>query len=266
MPQRLPPEHERAIQDFVRASYGLAGTWALHREALGWDLVRAPLNVLLAGLAFVVRMLGWGAGRIGWHGAQRRLARVRLVLPTRIARAEAERLRTGLLAPLGLPQDRETVRRYIDVRVAIGEITAILAAIFVGLSYQTVTPGFVSLSPVLARSAAHARAVAEFPLGMRAGEWWYGVFPVEAGLSTLLLIGAGLLIGFALLATLAGLVTDPLQRITGLHRWRVRRLVRTLMAVRDQKAASLTMPEQTLARTGDVADLLLNLKRLLFGS
>ncbi len=33
---------EAEVRRFVRARYGLRGSLALHRHALGWDLLRAP--------------------------------------------------------------------------------------------------------------------------------------------------------------------------------------------------------------------------------
>ena len=61
---------ETEVARFVRARYGLSGTLALHRHALGLDLLRAPVNVALSPLfllarlgAPVLRRVGrWAAG------------------------------------------------------------------------------------------------------------------------------------------------------------------------------------------------------------
>ena len=36
---------EAEVRRFVRHRFGLRGTLRLHRAALGWDLLRAPVNV-----------------------------------------------------------------------------------------------------------------------------------------------------------------------------------------------------------------------------
>ncbi len=41
---------------FARDTFGLRGTLRLHGAALGWDLLRAPLNILLAALYLIQRL------------------------------------------------------------------------------------------------------------------------------------------------------------------------------------------------------------------
>jgi len=49
------------IDAFVDRHFTLAGSLALHRRALGWDLLRAPANLFLAGPALAVKLMGWAA-------------------------------------------------------------------------------------------------------------------------------------------------------------------------------------------------------------
>lgn len=56
------------IDAFVRANFRLAGTLRLHRAALGWDLLRAPLNVMLAPLHLLVMLAGVCARAVRLHG------------------------------------------------------------------------------------------------------------------------------------------------------------------------------------------------------
>ena len=48
---------EAEVGRFVRARYGLRGSLALHRHALGLDLLRAPLNVMLSPLFLLTRLV-----------------------------------------------------------------------------------------------------------------------------------------------------------------------------------------------------------------
>ncbi|MBV8504788.1 MAG: hypothetical protein JOZ11_03120, partial [Alphaproteobacteria bacterium] len=53
------------IEAFVDRHFSFAGSLALHRRALGWDLLRAPANLFLAGPALAVKLLAWAARRGG---------------------------------------------------------------------------------------------------------------------------------------------------------------------------------------------------------
>ncbi|WP_138470479.1 DUF6635 family protein [Poseidonocella sp. HB161398] len=257
----LPPEAEAQIRAFIRRNFSLRGTLSLHRHALGWDLLRAPANVLLAGLAFLVRVVIWLLHRIGMKRAGSRLGRLRLAFPTALSREIDRRLRDELLAPLGLLPEETALRSYAEVRAATGEMTATAGAIGTGAAFKTLTPGVISLSPLIAGVIAQSAAIAAFPLGGMAGAWWYGVFPARPDPQLIALCAVGLLTLFALVSTFAGLVTDPLQALFGIHRWRLRRLV----AVLSMPGRNLPTPEHGMARAGDLADMALNLKRFWTG-
>jgi len=53
------------IKPFVRSHFGLKGAFRVHRKALGWDLLRAPGNLLLAVPHLATRIAEAGARRIG---------------------------------------------------------------------------------------------------------------------------------------------------------------------------------------------------------
>ena len=48
----------RRVPDFAARHFSFAGTLRLHREALGLDLVRAPINVLLVAPSLFLRLAG----------------------------------------------------------------------------------------------------------------------------------------------------------------------------------------------------------------
>jgi Family of unknown function (DUF6635) len=80
-------ESRRArIDAFVDRHFSLAGTLMLHRRAIGWDLLRAPANLFLAGPALMVKLASWVARRAGSQRFAAWLARWRPLLETDVAR------------------------------------------------------------------------------------------------------------------------------------------------------------------------------------
>ncbi|WP_145962967.1 DUF6635 family protein [Mangrovicoccus ximenensis] len=140
-------------------------------------------------------------------------------------------------------------------------MTATASAIGTGAAFKTLTPGVISLAPLIAGVVAQSAAIAAFPLGGMAGAWWYGVFPARPDPQLIALCAVALITVFALVSTFAGLITDPLQSLLGIHCWRLRRLVRALSTPGGQLAA----PEHGMARAGDLADMAVNLKRFWTG-
>lgn len=94
----------RRVASFVDSHYSFGGSLALHRHALGWDLVRAPINAVgsigTAGKSLL--SLGLRAG--GATTLSTRLDRIHLFLETDLGRELNWRLHTELLhLPLRQP-------------------------------------------------------------------------------------------------------------------------------------------------------------------
>src|SRR5215211_7030597 len=63
---RLYFESRRArVDSFVGRHFALAGSLALHRKALGWDLLKVPANILLAIPNVALQLTALGAHAIG---------------------------------------------------------------------------------------------------------------------------------------------------------------------------------------------------------
>ena len=251
---------EAALRRFVARRYGLRGTLALHRHALGADLLRAPLNVMLAPVALILQGLGWAAGRLGARRAGAWLRGRRVFLLSDMSRVIAADL-TALMADLraqGLAPDApperiaRAIRTHVETRNAVAEITTSLIVLATGiLLFQRATPGLISLAGPFAELRAHGAAVRDFALGDTLGRAWYWAFPVE--LSPLYVIATGVMLAVAgsLVTTFAGLVADPVQAWTGLHRRRLSRMLARLDRAQDHDAPA---PEHLLARLGDLID------------
>ena len=231
------------IDLFVDRHFTLAGSLELHRRAIGWDLLRAPANLFLAGPALFVKLASWAARRAGNHRLAAWLAGCRLLIETDVAlevewlvatelleipcrRRDRDAIAEAILADsraaerLGAqlnslggrdPEFRDRVlsaiENYLGSRSATGEIaTGFFAAGFGALAVKQATPGLVTLSSVIAGAIAQQTAIAAFPLGASLGGLWYVLFPATAGTGLLAATTGGVFLGDALLAALSGIV------------------------------------------------------------
>lgn len=260
------------IRTFVRTTFGLRGTLQLHRSAIGADLLRAPANVLLAPLLFVVKLGGLLAKMLRLHGTARWLSNRRILLQTNVSKEVAVRVKAfvGQLHMKGLivavPDDildRE-ITNYTGVRSAVGEITTTILIVIAGITlFQAVTPGLISLTGPVAEMRAHMLAVDGFPLGQRLGRAYYGVFSI--GLETWQVVLTGIILAMiaSVVTTFAGLIADPVQVMTATHRRRLSRLLRRLEV--NQGHSSGLATEHITARFADLSDIVLNLWRMIRG-
>ena len=259
-PSRRAELRRAEIARFVRARYGLRGTLALHRDALGWDLLRAPVNVTLAPLFLALRLIAAILGALGARRTTKWLASRRLFLPSRVSRritrdleSLLERLDEAGLGPAAPPEARRAaIAAEADTRTAVAEITTSALVVLAGLAlYGRATPGLMSLAAPVARDRAHARAVQEFPLGDWAGGIWFRVFPDAASGVEIALTGLALMLGASVVTTFAGVIADPVQVMLGLHRRRLLRMIERLDRGRPPPGIG---EEQLLARLGDLGD------------
>jgi hypothetical protein len=271
------------VPGFVRAQFLWPGTLRLHAAAMGADVLRAPLNILLAPVLVLVRALGWLARRLGWMRLAVWLASRRVLLRTAVAaQVEAAVLRdllgmaampgqdtAAVFAGLPAPAPARIARLITDyaaTRSAVGEITTALATVLLGAAlFHALTPGLVSFAPGLAQSVAETRAIAEFPLGQGVGGLWYGVFPVGASPGLVAVVLVALVMGGAVFTAFAGVLADPVQVWTGLHRRRLLRLIDSIDAARQGLDHKFTTREHLFARVFDLLDSALSIVRLWRG-
>ena len=85
------------VPAFARRRLGLVGSLLLHRHAAGWDVVKAPINILLGIVNLVCELLGRLAARAGLRRLGAWLRARHWVLPTAVMRRLDELLRVELL-------------------------------------------------------------------------------------------------------------------------------------------------------------------------
>jgi hypothetical protein len=281
------------VDIFIGRHFTLAGSLALHRHALGWDLVRAPLNLFLTIPALAAKLASRAAQHAGRERLAAWLAGRRLLFETDLAREIEwllatelfeipcrQRARTSsrdaleetvladprvagrLAAPDGSEREFQgrlvaAIQNYIGSRAATTEITTAVAATGLGgLTVKQATPGLMTLGSALAVAIAQQNAIAAFPLGAGLGGLWYGWFPVAASPSLLAATTGGVVIGGAVLAAFSGILTDPLKSLFGLHRRRLLRLLGELeRALCDEDGGRVAMRDHYVARLIDLLDL-----------
>ena len=281
------------IAPFVDAHFSWAGTLRLHRAALGWDVLRAPLNLSLAVPQLALQLLGRVVGR-RWPRAGAVLRRP-ILLRTEVGRELEWLIVTGLLE-LPLVQGRRrsdsdalaaailaapevasrldlagavaadpafraklahAMAEYGVTRAAAAEITTGLLNLGAGgLALHKLTPGAVTLGPALAGSLAQQSALAAFPLGGWLGGVWYGWFPAHASAGFVTGLTTGLMVCATVFAAFAGIIADPVQRALGLHRRRLARMVDALeRQFFDAAAPGFAVHDHYVARLLDVFDM-----------
>ncbi len=281
---------------FARETFGLRGTLRLHRAALGWDLLRAPLNILLAALYLVQRLaalllsalrLRRAAHWLRDHPLQLRTAvqaRVEQALLTRFldtpgpdtasALLSAPALRPVFRARASVAEARamadeaaRAIADYAGTRAAVADMTTALVTLALGAAlFHALTPGMISVAPAVAEAIAHQTAIDGFPLGATLGGVWYGWFPPDTPLALAVGALAALLMVASLVSAFAGLVADPVQTALGIHRRRLLRLVDALEETLSAPAPNgFVAREHYLARVFDLGDAALSLTRLWRG-
>jgi hypothetical protein len=283
------------VRPFVDRHFSWRGSVVLHRHALGWDMLRAPANLVLGLPHSLLQLTGAGASLLGAKRFGRALRRRSLLLPTAVSEEIARLIQiellqlpwheqgadalaeeilhdpavgamlAALLAPAGARADdadfrlrlEATLARYAASRPAAAELSVALISLGTGaLAFEKLTPGALTLGPILAGSLAQSAAIASFPLGASVGALWYSAFPVSAPLALTAGVTGGLMAGAAVFAAFAGLIADPVQRHLGLHE---RRLNRLLDALERQWAAAsgpgLALRDHYVARLVDLMDI-----------
>ncbi len=224
----------RRVGPFVRRHFRYPGAWRSNRRALGWDLVRAPLNLFWAPVYVLCQLLGWLLTQGGAHRWGRVLRGTPSGLTTDVQRYLNGRIEEELLVLR--PEDsqltqlgRAALGHYGSTRTAAADIGNSVGSTLLGaFAYKQFTPGGIALGLLVTTWLAQRRASQEFWFGEALGNWFYGLFPPTPSTGELFL-GIGLtLTALAISATLSGLLLDPLQARLGLHERRLQRMLTQL--------------------------------------
>lgn len=266
--QRLPA--------FVDATFSMKGAMALHAEALGHDLWRAPLNVLLAGPQLGLNVVADVLARKGRRREAEYLRARELFFRTSVADAieravVVEFLELPYSGPATPSFDDALAREILaDKRLAgvlgilegpwgEGERRRMDALLTQNLSiYLNARTATGELAGALVTMAAGGALLHQLTPGMIAlGPALARVIAGHIGAtSAAVLAGGGVLAASAAVSAFSGIVTDPLQRRLGLHQRRLSNLLDTLEAGFLGADRRLAVREQYAVRLLDVIDAL----------
>jgi hypothetical protein len=288
------------IRPFLERHFGFRGSLIRHRAVLGWDLLRAPLNLAWGFVLMLVKLSGLVAGFFGFLGfraccdgfcrrcpgfrteLQRNTERLfyheLLMLPwpeeLTLEVPQRNRLAEILLEQPEFTEFREVYEQKIrsgDRKLAealeefgksqgaaadlFSNVTVVIGT-FVGT--QSLVGGALGAGGLIAKQIA----IHTFWLGPAIGGVWYGLFKRKVDPSLVLSSVVAVVLAVSVLAAFAGLVTDPFQTFTGIHRRRLNRILKTLeTALIRENSSAYTSKSPFLARILDLADTVASLSR-----
>lgn len=281
------------VPAFIDRHFHYPGAFATNRKALGWDMLRAPVNLLWApiyALACLINLLVPERTGLKWLHAVAR--RVPAGLTTRVQKHISELILTDLLnnsqdgkllesylvdaleevyerhnrepvdhqqfSRMIEPLISDTLNQYRITRTASADITSNLSITVLGaFAFQKFTPGGIGLGVVLASMLAKTLAARDFILGERIGNWYYTLFPPEPSLATTAGVMLAVMVVIAAFAALSGVIFDPIQSAIGLHRRRLHKLLDHLQRdVNLSTRSSFRPKDQFVARILDMFDTL----------
>jgi hypothetical protein len=132
--RRYADERRARVEVFVDRHFTVRGSLRIHAKAVGWDVLRAPLNLALAVPHLATRAAAAGARRAGWTKAAGRLDALRFLVPSDVAREVEWLVFTELLELPHADGDRRARRDALaeailsDPRVS-GPLLAMLQAV-----------------------------------------------------------------------------------------------------------------------------------------
>ena len=108
--RRYIANRRERVDAFVDRHFTLAGSLALHRHAMGWDLLRAPVNLFLTVPALAAKFASRAARRAGHERLAARLAGRRFMFETDLACEIEWLVATELLEIPCVQRDRASLR------------------------------------------------------------------------------------------------------------------------------------------------------------
>ena len=281
------------VPAFIDRHFHYPGAIATNRMALGWDMLRAPINLLWApvyALACLIKILAPKRTGLKWlHSVANRLpagftTRVQqhishLILVDLLNDGQAYPiLENYLIEALEAVYERHTSKpvdhqrfsklteplvadalsQYRITRTASADITNSISCTVLGaFAFQKFTPGGIGLGVVLASMVATTLAAQDFILGETIGGWYYSWFPPEPSLATTASVMVAVMATLAAFAALSGVIFDPVQAAVGLHRRRLHKLLDHLQRdVTLSTQSSFRPKDQFVARILDTFDMI----------
>jgi len=160
----------KLVPDFVDRHFSLRGSLAVHRAAMGLDVLRAPANLLLAGPHAGMKALGLLADRLGRRRLARRIDGRSLLLRTAVSR-HIEWLVVTELLELPCRQRGRVSRRDVLAETILADprLAAAAAQTTLAIGARAADPAFgARLNEAMGTYAASRAAAAEITTSLLA--------------------------------------------------------------------------------------------------
>ncbi|SMF62457.1 hypothetical protein SAMN02745866_04011 [Alteromonadaceae bacterium Bs31] len=278
------------VPAFVKEHFLFPGSWHTNRVALGWDLLRAPLNLFWAPVYAFTSILRFFLNKAGHVKTASLLKYVPEGFTTEVQKKLAVELYSGLLkldceqsklercisealqelyadshgkATADISQKiqslvHEAIQQYRITRTATSDITNTITSTLLGaFAFYKFTPGGIGIGIVLATLLAKFFAVKDFFLGETLGNIYFYFFPPEPAFSLAIYSTLTVMAVLSIFASFSGLITDPIQAAFKLHHKRLYNMLDHLERdfLHEQGVNSYYPKDQYIARLLDVFDL-----------
>lgn len=283
----------QAIPVFIDRHFHYPGAWHTNRVALGWDMLRAPINLFWAPIYALAGILKFILGRIrgmGW--LVKLLQRMPTGFTTQVQENISQLVLTDLLHQdnpeqslqycivdelqqlyeqhertdldserfhaLTEPVIEEALTQYRVTRTASADITNTLSCTVLGaFAFQKFTPGGIGIALMLTSIISTQLAAQDFIFGETLGELYYGLFPPEPSLALTVGVSSAVLATLAAFAALSGIISDPVQAALGLHHYRLEKMLNHMERDFLERSDSSFRPkDQYVARILETFDMI----------
>jgi hypothetical protein len=266
------------VPGFVDRTFSLAGALQTHRNALGHDLWKAPLNAALAGPQIGLQAIAGVMTLAGRRAAAERLKSRELFFRTSVTEDVERRLIVDLLelpyAAKGKPSfhDALAVEILSDHRLdgALGILNGpwgekqrlqmddkLAQRLAIYLNARGAAGELVSAGVTMAAGGIvlHQLTPGFLTLGPALAQTLGAKIGGVAAFS----VAAGVLAASVTAAAFAGVITDPIQSALGIHHLRLINLLDSLEVAFLGGDTRLAIPEQYAARLIDLVDVIVTL-------
>lgn len=253
--QFFAKQHKR-VPSFVNSHFRYPGCWHTNKHAFGFDLIKAPLNLIWAPVYVLIIILLLMLTLLGHKRARTWAPKVPSGMTTRVQQRVNQHIKTSLLNPAELKQEiidqlsqlpqpnaqsdtellehldtivSEVMSQLMLTRTASADIAnTLFSTAFGALIFKKFTPGGFGIGLLIAAYWVKEKAKQNFFLGATIGGWYYAIFPPKVGwLENTVGIAIAMLI-LATIASFSGLVTDPVQAWLRLHHRRLHKMLNQL--------------------------------------
>lgn len=265
------------VPGFVERTFSFSGALQTHRNALGHDLWKAPLNAALAGPQIGLNAIAGVMALTGHRETAERLKSRELFFRTTVTKEIERRLIVDLLELPYTGQGESSFHDALAVEIlgdsrldgALGMLNGpwgekqrlqmdekLVRQLAVYLNARGAAGEIVSAGVTMAAGGAMLHQVT--PGFLTLGPALAQALGAKVGGIAAFSIVAAVLGASATAAAFAGIVTDPIQSALGLHHLRLIGLLDSLESAFLGGDARLAIPEQYAARLIDLVDVIVS--------